>query len=149
APLIAKIFKQELNQLIERELIVQDALHKLEKNPKFLQKLREASAKEFDRKMRARARELKTTVEDLKRRVGKQNWHNLARQEERNFIASEYIRSRVYPHMQEVTHAVIREVYDRHPEQFRTVDKVQWQDIFIVVGPNHPTMADARRFAEQ
>src|SRR5262249_39246459 len=150
AEAIAKIFKQELNQLVERELIVQDALHKLEKNPKFLQKLKEASVKEFDKKMRERARQLKTTVEDLKRKVGKQNWHNLARQEERNFIAQEYIRSRIYPHMQEeVTHALIREVYDRHPEQFRTVDKVQWQDIFLMVGPNHPTMAEARRFAEQ
>jgi hypothetical protein len=150
AQVIARIFKQELNQLVERELIVQDALHKLEKNPKFLQKLKEASVKEFDKKMRDRARQLKMTVEDLKRKVGKQNWHNLARQEERNFIAQEYIRSRIYPHMQEeVTHALIREVYDRHPEQFRTVDKVQWQDIFIMVGPNHPTMADARRFAEQ
>src|SRR5260370_560909 len=100
--------------------------------------------------MPARARELKMPVERLNAKVGKQNWHNLARQEERNFLASEYIRSRVYLHIQEeITHAAIREVYDRHPEQFRTVDKVEWQDIFIVVAPNHPTTPDARRFAQQ
>src|SRR5260370_41166290 len=94
--------------------------------------------------MPARARELKMPVERLNAKVGKQNWHNLARQEERNFLASEYIRSRVYLHIQEeITHAAIREVYDRHPEQFRTVDKGEWQDLFIVPGPNHPTTPEA------
>src|SRR5439155_24113144 len=27
-------------------------------------------------------------------------------------------------------------------------DKVQWQDVFIAVGPKYPTPADAKRFAE-
>ena len=150
--LIAKFFKEELNQLIDTELILQDAFRKLEKMPKFLQQLKDDAAKEFTKRRAKQARELKVTVEELKRMVnrqaGKGSWDNLRRQEERAYIASKYIGSRVYQYMQ-VRHEDIREVYDKHPEQFQTVDRVQWQDIFIVVGPKHPTLADARRFGEE
>jgi hypothetical protein len=149
---IAKYFKEELDHAIDTELILQDAYRKLEKNPKFLTKLKEDAAKEFTKRRAKQARELKVTVEELKRLVnkeaGKGTWENLRRQEERAYIAQQYIGSRVFPWMQ-IRHEDIREVYDKHPEQFQTVDRVQWQDIFIVVGPKHPTMAEARRFAEE
>jgi parvulin-like peptidyl-prolyl isomerase len=29
------------------------------------------------------------------------------------------------------------------------VDRVKWQNVFVAVGPKHPTPADARRFAEE
>src|SRR5262249_32452131 len=43
-----KIRSEVLNNLIDRELLWQDAMTKLEKNPKFLDKLRAAAAKEFE-----------------------------------------------------------------------------------------------------
>jgi hypothetical protein len=146
--LITKIFNDELKQLIDRELILQDAFRKLEKNPQFLDKLKKAAAKEFDKNLRKRADDMKMSVEKLQRLIGKGGVENLRRQLERNFIASEYIRSRVFPHFW-IRHEDIREVYDKHPEEFRTVDRVKWQDIFIAVGPSHPTMQDAVRFAEE
>ncbi|HYT87908.1 MAG TPA: peptidylprolyl isomerase, partial [Gemmataceae bacterium] len=70
------------------------------------------------------------------------------RQQERTFIAQEYIRSRIQPWVQQVCPAMIKEWYDQHPNEFRTLDKVKWQDIFIAT-PNHGSAAAARRVAEE
>lgn len=151
--LITKAFNDELNQVVERELLYQDALRKLSQNQKFLDKLKTAAAKDFEKKMTKRAHDLKIPLDQLKRLVnvqlGKGGWESLKRQEERNYIVFEYVRSRVWPHVSQVSHEDIYEYYKTHLTEFCTVDRVQWQDIFITVGPNHPTMADARQFAEQ
>jgi hypothetical protein len=47
-----------------------------------------------------------------------------------------------------VTLEEVKEYYETHQSEFRTEDKVQWQDAFIAVGPKHPTPADVRRYAE-
>jgi parvulin-like peptidyl-prolyl isomerase len=150
---IDRAFKDELKQIVERELIYQDALRKLTQNKQFLDKLKAGAAKDFDKKRVAQARSLKMTVEQLKRLVnaqlGKGGWESLRRQEERNYIVMQYIQSRVYPEVARVSHEDLYEYYKQHLTEFCTVDRVQWQDIFIIVGPNHPTMADARQFAEQ
>src|SRR5262249_8207219 len=124
------------------------AFHKLEKNPKLLDKLRGSARKEFEKNMRQRAREMKVPVEKLQRMIGKDGVEHLRRQMERNYIASEYIRSRIYPGLQ-VTPAEAREYYDKHSEEFKTLDRVKWQDIFIAVGPSHPTMQEALQFAQE
>src|SRR5207248_11014153 len=43
----------------------------------------------------------------------------------------------------------IKDYYDSHPGEFQKIEAVKWQDVFIAVGPQHPTLADARRFAEE
>ena len=43
----------------------------------------------------------------------------------------------------------IREYYDEHKNEFMTVDKIVWQDIFIPTSKNLPTVEDAKRFAEE
>jgi parvulin-like peptidyl-prolyl isomerase len=153
AAALTKAFNDELNQIIERELIYQDALRKLAQNPKFLDQLKKNAAKDFDKKRAGQARSLKLTIEQLKRLVntqlGKGGWESLRRQEERNYIVFEYVRSRVFPYVSQVSHEDIYEYYKQHLSEFCTVDRVQWQDIFIPVGPNHPNMADARQFSEQ
>jgi parvulin-like peptidyl-prolyl isomerase len=145
---LAKIFNEQLKQLIDHELILQDAFRKLEKNPKLLDDLKRSARKEFEKNMRQRAGQMKVTVEKLQRMVGKEGLEVLRRQMERNYIASQYIRSRVYPELY-VRHAEIREYYDKHREEFQTLDRVKWQDIFIAVGPSHPTIEDALRFAQE
>jgi hypothetical protein len=153
AAAFTRIFDEELKQIIERELTYQDAMRKLSMNKQFLDKVKAAAVKEFDKKMAKRARELKLTLEQFKRMVnnqlGKGGWETLRRQEERSYIVFEYVRSRVFLEVSRVGREVIYEYYKDHLSEFCTVDRVQWQDIFITVGPNHPTMADARRFAEQ
>jgi hypothetical protein len=48
-----------------------------------------------------------------------------------------------------ITPEVIAQYYQDHLNEFQTVDRVQWQDIFVAVGEKHPTMAHARQFAQQ
>ncbi len=152
--LLTRLFNEELNQIIERELVLQDAFRKLEKNAKYLDKLKQAAAKDFEKKLKLMARRLgkekegATSIEQVKFIMGRELVETMRRQEERNFIASEYVRSRIYPLMQRVNHEMIRDYYDQHRSEFRTIDKVKWQDVFVAVGPSHPTSADARRFAE-
>lgn len=144
-----KIFNDQLEQLIEREMILQDAFKLLSKNPPFLDKLKDLAAKDFDKKVAAWMKNSKSRdIDELKQKLG-MSIETVRRQEERNFFAKEYIGSRIVPLMNKVGHTEIRAYYDQHLTEFQTVDRVQWQDIFIAVGPKFPTMADARRFAEQ
>jgi len=109
--LLARLFNEELNQIIERELVLQDAFHKLEKNAKYLDKLKQAAAKDFEKKLKLMARRLgkekegATSIEQVKVHHGPRAGRGRCGwQEERNFIASEYVRSRIYPLMQRVNH---------------------------------------------
>ena len=65
---------------------------------------------------------------------------NFRRQQERNFIAQEYTRSRIFPHYQQVGHREIRDWYDQHPSEFRTVDKVKFEvfdgDVHVDLRPD-------------
>ena len=72
----------------------------------------------------------------------------MERFEERKFFAIEYLRSRVFPFLQTVGHQEILDYYHQHLNQFQRVDSVKWQNVFIAVGSKHPTLEDARRFAE-
>jgi parvulin-like peptidyl-prolyl isomerase len=75
--------------------------------------------------------------------------HLLRRQTERGLISSEYLRSRIRPILDSQASArEIQEYYDTHRNEFMRLDSVQWQDVFIAVAPQRPTVADARRFAE-
>jgi parvulin-like peptidyl-prolyl isomerase len=150
----SKVYNEELNQVIERELILQDAYRKLEKNQKVLDKLKQAAGREFDKKVARIVKEMQKQTgespEAVRQKLGKETLETLRRQEERNFIASEYIRSRVHIYLKNVGHEEIRAYYNQHLSEFRTEDRVQWQNIFICVGgPHGSTAAEARRFAEQ
>jgi hypothetical protein len=145
---MAKVFNEELNQMIERELILQDAYRKLKDNPKFLEKLRAAARKHADKKLADIAKLNKSTIEQIKATMGgKEMLENFRRQQERNFIAQEYIRSRVQPYLAQVSRGDIEGYYAQHANEFRTFDKVKWQDIFIAL-PNHPVPGEALHIAE-
>lgn len=68
------------------------------------------------------------------------------RQWERRFLFREYIRQRVEPSLNRVGHEQIVEYYEKHPEEFKVEDKVEWQDLFIAAA-QHPTREDARKLA--
>jgi len=110
------------------------------------------AAKDFDKKVQMMIKNSKTSsMEELKLLLQKQglSLDSLRRQDERNFIAKEYIGSRIFPLLNKVGHKEIREYYEQHLNEFQTIDRVKWQNIFIAVGKKHATLADARRFAEQ
>lgn len=144
-----EILKRHLQQLIDRELILQDARRKLKNNRPVQEKLQELAEKEFE-KMLPR----------LKRHLGGeerfQEWLRLQgltletfrKKHEEQFLINQYLLSRTGPLEEAIGQPEIREYYDQHLNEFQTVDRVQWQDLFIAVGPKHPTLADAHRFAE-
>jgi parvulin-like peptidyl-prolyl isomerase len=148
-----EIFRDGLQQIVDREIILQDAHARLSKNGKiYLDKLQAAASKEFDktvRQMKSRSG-VKTDDEfkDLLKQQG-QSLEGIRRQFERNFMAREYMRSMIYPKVERSTsHQDITDYYREHPNEFQAVDNVKWQDIFIDAG-RYPSREAARAFAEQ
>src|SRR5262249_24643183 len=86
-------FEKELQQLIEREVVLQDMFAKLKDRGTVLDKLREAAGKEFDKKLRQlRNRSNVKSDEEFKALLRTQGLSlaGVRRQVERNFMAIEY-----------------------------------------------------------
>ena len=148
----AEALKTALNEVIDREVVLQDAFARLSKGPgaKFLEKLKEIARQEFERQwMQPFMRDRHIgSEEELKGLMRAQDlpFEAFRRQWERRFLFREYIRQRVEPSINRIGHEQIVEYYERHPEQFKVEDKVEWQDLFIAAG-QHPTREDARKLA--
>jgi peptidyl-prolyl cis-trans isomerase SurA len=140
--------------LIDREVVLQDAYNKLNSNKnttKFLERLKEAAKKEFEKKYLGPVREeyhLKTD-EEVRTALKAQgvSLDLMRRQIERDFMMFDYLRNLVYSNLDRIGHAQVVEYYDTHPEEFQLGDSIEWQDIFIAK-LNHPSSDAARRFAE-
>ncbi len=147
-----EIFKRELDQLIDREIIVQEIQRKLEKNPKILEKLTKSGEKDFEKQVVSmKKRAGVKTDEELKELMAHQgtSLELIRKQFMRTFLSTEYMKSRIYEGVQTIGHLEVEEYYKNHLNEFQTVDNVKWQDLFIAIGPKHRTLEDARRFAEQ
>jgi parvulin-like peptidyl-prolyl isomerase len=149
-----EILTQALTQLVEREVVLQDAFGKLKKNPngaKYLDKLKEAASKEFEKRwvQPIKASFNLKTDEDLKNFLASQKLalEMVKRQWERNFMASEYLRQRVGTYLDRIGNKDVLGYYDAHPEEFQVSDSVVWQDIYIDA-TRYPSREAALRFAE-
>lgn len=142
---MTEAYNQTLDAIIEQEVAFQDAVNKLKAgNKKALEKLKSIVEEKFDEQMR-KIRETNRATPEQIREVE----HILHRQTERNLISGEYVRSRIFPMLsQQASHAEVQKYYKEHLNEFQRQDTVKWEDVFIAVGPKHPTVADARRFAE-
>ncbi|MSQ93153.1 MAG: peptidyl-prolyl cis-trans isomerase [Gemmataceae bacterium] len=142
---MAKLMNSVIDNLIDQELMFQDAVKKLEKaNPRALDKMKDEVEKDLDRSVQ-RMRAANVPEDDIRRLEP-----TARRMMERNTISAIYARSRIMPTVQSlITLTQIREHYEAHLEDYRSEDKVAWQDIFIPTGANLPTLEDARRFAEE
>lgn len=152
-----ELFDRELQRIIEREVVLADAIPFLKRrSPKYLDRLKEAAGKEFDkyiRSLKAAAKKAGAKIEtdeDLKAVLRAQglSLEGIRRQRERDFMSMEYMRSRIFPIVDRIGHEQIRAYYDEHPAEFQLEDKIQWQDIFIDAS-KYADRAAARRFAEQ
>jgi hypothetical protein len=150
----AEVFKAALDQLIEREVVIQDAIARLAHGPasKVLDHLKESADKEFDKRW---VQAIKNgngikSDDELKAILRAQgvSLEMIRRQWQRNFIAQEYLRNRVISEVERVGHAQMVEYYEKHPEEFKVDDSVHWQDIFVHATLRHNTREAARRFAE-
>ncbi len=141
---MAEVYNKVLETMIDQEVLYQDAVKKLEKNsPRALDSLKEYVNEEFERQLR-KMREAGVPEDQVK------ELEPVARRiMERSLIQTEYARNRIRPALVRVGGLEeIKEYYDTHQNEFQSVDRVKWQNVFIAVGPKHPTLADARRFAE-
>jgi hypothetical protein len=150
----AEVKKKALDALIERELILQDVQTRFSKGPqgqKFLDKLKEAADKEFDRQVVRNTKKKFNCKndEELKNLLRAQGvtLDGLRRQFQRQFIYQQYLQFLVQPRLDRVGHQEIEEYYRGHPEEFQAQDSVDWQDIFIAAA-RFPTREAARQFAE-
>ena len=132
----ADIIRQQLLQIIEREVILQDLYQRLGKQKRVLEKLEEAADKEFDKRFKTikeRNANIKTD-EDLKKAFASMGLsiEGFRRQIKREFMAREYMRNLIFPAVDSgIGLPQIREYYLQHLDEFRQDDRVEWQDIFI------------------
>lgn len=141
---MTELLNAVIDQIIDQELMYQDAVKKIEKGSgkHMLDKLRDFVDLEFDKSVQ-KMRDAKVP-EDQIREIEP----TARRMLERNLISTEYARSRIKPILDSIGLRDIREYYETHLNEFMTVDKVVWQDIFIPTSKNLPTIEDAKRFAE-
>jgi parvulin-like peptidyl-prolyl isomerase len=132
----AEIIRQQLQQIIEREVILQDLYQRLAKQKRVLEKLDEAADKEFDKRLKG-VKEHNASIktdEDLKKAFASMGLsiEGFRRQIKREFMAREYMRNLIFPNVDSgIGLPQIREYYLQHPDEFRQEDRVEWQDIFI------------------
>jgi parvulin-like peptidyl-prolyl isomerase len=144
----ARIMAQALDSLIDREVVLQDAAARVP--PRVMEKVRETARKEIDDKLRRRREQLQIKSDEefraLLAKMG-QSVEEIRRQEERNFIFTEYMRSRIRPKIEAIDRDQLLEYYTKHLEEFERPETVTWQHIFIAA-QNFPDRAAARRHAE-
>jgi PPIC-type peptidyl-prolyl cis-trans isomerase-like protein len=142
---IAEIREAAIEQIIDQELIFQDAIKKLEKAaPQALEKLKEFVDQESDKTMDNMRK--KGAPESAVREVEP----TLRRMLERNIVSSEYARSRIKGIIETRIGLIeIREYYETHLNEFMSEDRVDWQDVFIPLNQNQRTIEDLKRFAEE
>ncbi|MBY0459446.1 MAG: peptidyl-prolyl cis-trans isomerase, partial [Gemmataceae bacterium] len=70
----------------------------------------------------------------------------IRRQLERQMMAEQYVTSALKEKGKRVGLADVRDYYDRHPDEFRTPDRVKWQHVFVSFR-NHPTPQAAQQRA--
>ena len=69
----------------------------------------------------------------------------LRRQFERQIMSQQYVNSMLKEKGRRVGLAEIRDYYDKHPDEFKTPDRVTWQHVFVGNGnPPNPPAAFAR-----
>jgi parvulin-like peptidyl-prolyl isomerase len=148
-----QIYERELQRLIERELVLEEAKRRIDAvgKSKIMDDLQKEAAKEADKQLR----EIKTKVgaksdDEFKAMLQAQGLSEggMRRQFERNFMMIEYVRNIVFPLVNRISLRQVRDYYEEHPEEFKTEDSVTWQDIFIDAS-RFQTPAAARQYAEQ
>ncbi len=125
-----------LRKVIERELILDEMYTRLKKANKSaaIDEIKEFAGKAADGNLRGIRKDLKLDTEEKF-----QMWLHaqgltepvIRRQIERQLMADEYVHSLMKEKGHTPGFADLRLYYDRHPDEFKSEDKVKWLDIFI------------------
>ncbi|MFL5340099.1 MAG: peptidyl-prolyl cis-trans isomerase [Gemmataceae bacterium] len=144
--------KEELERLIEREAIMEEATARLKKmRPKLLEELQREADKEYEKRVRDMKTQLGAqTDEQFRDMLTSQGMSldSIKRQVERSFMAMEYAKNMILPKIQGIPLSDLREHYDQNPQLYTESDRVKWQAIFVDAG-KFADRDSARRYAEQ
>ena len=144
--------KAELDKLIEREVIYEEAYARIKKlKPSALDDLKKEAKKDFDKRMREMKKIYKLQTDEQVKEFFNANGmslEGLRRQLEHAFISNEYMRNLIFPKIQTIPLREVHEYYDKHPEEFQQEDRVKWQDIFLDTNKFANRVA-AKQFADQ
>jgi parvulin-like peptidyl-prolyl isomerase len=149
---VKKIKDSVLETLIERELLCQEAKHKLEMAGKkdVLKKVEEEADEQF--KLRVNRIRAKFKSDEEFNAFLKAQGTNLEEQkriQRRMTIAQQYLQSNVMRHVdRRCRHEEVYDYYRTHPEEFQRTDSVKWQDIFLDAS-QYPSRQAAYRTAEE
>lgn len=146
------MFNEELRRLIERELILDELFAVLtqKKQTAALNQLKDSAVKDAEQRIRDIQKRAKIPNEDeLKFFFQSQGLTvtGVKRHFERSFMMSAYLGERLRPKVNSISLVDIRDYYEDHPEEFKTDDKVKWQDLFVRVD-RFPNKEAARKHAD-
>jgi parvulin-like peptidyl-prolyl isomerase len=148
---VKKVKAAVLEQLIDRELLVQDATHKLRMAKK--DDVLKQVEKEADEQFNLRIKKLRTNFkgDDEFNAFLKARGTTLEEQKRINrriVLAQQYLQSNIMHAVDHrCGHQEIYDYYKAHPEEFQRGDSVQWQDIFIDAA-KYANRQEAYRVAE-
>jgi hypothetical protein len=149
----AELLNAKLQELIEREVLLQDAYARLGRkgDGKIMRELEKFADKEFEKQwlhkmMHANHMEDEKQFEKFMQAAG-MSLPMMRRQWVRNLIAMEYVRSRIEPTLNKVGHLEVQEYFEQHPNEFKIEDSLTWQDLFISKA-RHASPQAARQFAD-
>jgi parvulin-like peptidyl-prolyl isomerase len=143
-----KLLREALEQVIDREIIYQEAKSQI--RPQFMEKIKEIADKEFDTNMRKRKEQMKFSDEELRYFLHKQgtSYEEQRRLFQRNFIAQEFMRNQVRGKIETIEREQLLDYYYRNKHEFEKTEQVFWQHIYIDA-ERFKTSGEARRQAEQ
>jgi hypothetical protein len=147
-----EVLSQALTNLIEREVVVQEALERLGRGgPKNVEKIWDLVHKDFEKSwlVPLKAQFKIKSDEEFRALLRSQgvSFEMAKRQWERQRMMEMYLQNRVFPIVDKIGHMQLVDYYEQHPEQFKVEDNVEWQDLFVAAA-KHASREAARRFAE-
>jgi len=149
------VLKQAVEELIDRELLLQDATARLKRGGKqgeaLLKQIQESADEAFEKNVlrpMLKDKHLSTRAElSAYLRQKGMSLEMMRRWWERNWMAQGYLHARLEPYINRIGHTEIMEYYNSHRDEFTQPDSVDWQDIFLDA-ERHASRAAARQFAE-
>jgi hypothetical protein len=149
------VLKQATEDLIERELLLQDAIGKLKRGGKqgdaLLKKIEESADQEFEKNMlrpMLKEKHLGSRAELVSYlRERRMSLDVMRRWWERKWMSQQYLYARLEHQLNGIGHLEVTEYYNNHRDEYMQSDSVDWEDMFIDAR-RHASPASAREFAQ-
>lgn len=131
-----EFYNTALRKMIERELILDEMYTKLKKANKaaVIDEIKEFAVQSAEKQIREMKKKTGSKSDDDLNawlRVQGLTLPVLRRQLERQIMSQQYVNSMLKETGRRVGLAEIRDYYDKHPDEFKTLDKVKWQHVFV------------------